>query len=97
LAIRGAGIACIVAESFARIFFRNCIDRGLYAVELPDATRHIRQGDRLRVDISAGVVDNLTTGSRHPFIPYPDFIGSICDQGGLFPYGQHRLNAIAKS
>ena len=47
LALRGSGISCVVAESYARTFFRNCINRGIYAVELPDAAKHIRQGDAL--------------------------------------------------
>jgi 3-isopropylmalate/(R)-2-methylmalate dehydratase small subunit len=94
LAIRGAGISCIVAESFARTFFRNCIDRGLYAIEAADVRRHVRQGDRLAVDIGGGTVSNLTTGDAFQFAPYPDFISGICDQGGLFQYIQNRLDAM---
>ena len=94
LAIRGAGIACIVAESFARTFYRNCIGRGLYAIELPGAANRFRQGDAVRVGIEAGTVENLTTGGIFPFPPYPKFIRDICESGGLFSFIQERLERL---
>ncbi len=93
LAIRGAGIACIVADSFARTFFRNCIDRGLYAIEVPGVDKKIRQGDALEVDIAGGKVTDATTGETLLFEPYPEFVSRICEQGGLFEYIQARLDA----
>jgi 3-isopropylmalate/(R)-2-methylmalate dehydratase small subunit len=92
LAIRGAGISCIIAESYARTFFRNCINRGFYALELPEATNRIRQGDRLEVDIDAGIIANRTSGETFPFTPYPDFVHEICERNGLFSFIQGRLS-----
>ncbi len=95
LAIRGAGISCIIAESFARIFFRNCINRGYYAIELPDATRKISQGDQISINIQKGTIVNHTTGESYSFIAFPDHVKEICDSGGLFQYIQDRLNKEA--
>lgn len=91
LAIRGAGIACIVAESFARTFYRNCINRGLYAIELPGVSPLFSQGNRARVSMESATVTNLDTGASMPFVPYPAFISEICDSGGLFSYIEKKL------
>jgi len=95
LAIRGAGISCIVAQSFARTFFRNCINRGIYAIELADASQRIHQGDKLEVNNDAGTIINQTTGETYYFESFPSFIENICDCGGLFEYIQDRLNHMA--
>lgn len=91
LAIRGAGISCIIAESFARTFFRNCINRGFLALELPGAGAHIGEGDSITVDLERGVVINESKKETYPFQPLPPFIGEICDGGGLYYYIQKRL------
>lgn len=91
LAIRGAGISCIIAESFARTFFRNCINRGFLVLELPGAGAHIGEGDSITVDLERGVVINESKKETYPFHPLPPFIGEICDGGGLYYYIQKRL------
>jgi 3-isopropylmalate/(R)-2-methylmalate dehydratase small subunit len=96
LAIRGSGISCVVAESYARTFFRNCINRGFYAVELPDASKRIRQRDVLEININKGIIINRTSSKEYAFTPFPAFVQEICKQKGLFPYIQERLNATAK-
>lgn len=92
LAIRGAGISCILAESFARTFFRNCIDRGFLAIEFPEARTRIGQGDKVLVDVESGKVTNVTRGTEYTFPSIPDFVLDICRQGGLFQFIQGRLN-----
>lgn len=93
LAIKGAGVACVVAASFARIFYRNAINVGLPIVECPEAAAEAEPGHRLRVDLEAGVVENLTTGSRHPATPLPGFMRGILESGGLMPWVKQRLGA----
>jgi 3-isopropylmalate/(R)-2-methylmalate dehydratase small subunit len=93
LAIRGAGISCIVAHSFARTFYRNCINRGFYPIELEDAATLLSQGDRLEVDVAAGKIHNLTTGKTHSFTPFPGDIQDICGrENGLLSFIQSRLD-----
>ena len=86
LAIKGAGIACVIASSFARIFFRNAINVGLSILESPEAVKAIDEGDRLRVDLASGTIENLTAGEEFSVEPYPEFMRRIVDQGGLINY-----------
>ncbi len=79
--IRLAGASAVVASSFARIFFRNCINVGLPAIELD--TSGIEQGDELEADPEAGVLKNLTKGTRMNFAPLPSVMRKILDDGGL--------------
>ncbi len=83
LALKGAGVACVIAESFARIFYRNAINIGLPILESPEAARRIRQGDQVTVDLSTGVITNETTGEQFQSEPYPQFILQIIRAGGL--------------
>lgn len=83
LAIKGAGVSCVIAESFARIFFRNAINIGLPIFEAAEAVREARSGDELEVDALAGVIRNLTQGRAYPVRPLPPFIQEIIDAGGL--------------
>ncbi len=92
LAIRGAGISCIVAESFARTFFRNCINRGFLAIEFPGARNFIHQGDRLCINVESGKITNETTAKEYAFEPVPAFMLEICKNGGLFQFIQSQLN-----
>ena len=87
-ALLGAGISCVVAESFARIFFRNSINIGLPLVEVK---MQIREGDRLKVDFEKGVVTNLTTKKSASFPPYADFLRNLIDNGGLIPYAKMKI------
>jgi len=86
VAIKAAGISCVVAESFARIFYRNAINIGLPLVELPGAAKAFAAGDRILVDLEAGAVRNLTRGQEHRIHPYPAFLQSIIAAGGLVPF-----------
>lgn len=75
-----AGVSCIVAESFARIFFRNSLNVGLLLVE---CKVEAEEGDELEVDVSRGMVTNKASGKSYPFPPYPDFIRDLLAKGGL--------------
>ncbi|MEM3420863.1 MAG: 3-isopropylmalate dehydratase small subunit [Candidatus Hadarchaeum sp.] len=86
MALKGAGIAAVVAESFARIFFRNAINQGLPVLISKEARRGFRTGDGIRVDISRGEVLNTSTGKKFDAEPLPDFLMEILRAGGLLPY-----------
>jgi 3-isopropylmalate/(R)-2-methylmalate dehydratase small subunit len=92
LAIKGAGIVCIVASSFARIFYRNAINVGLPIVMCPGAADGADTGDVFRVDVDAGVVENVTKGRTLDASPLPPFMKEILDAGGLMPWVAHRMN-----
>lgn len=83
IAIKAAGVNCIVAESYARIFFRNAINIGLPIVECPEAAQEAEEGDELEIDTQEGWVRNTRTGKSYEAKPYPDYIQDIIDQGGL--------------
>lgn len=93
LAIRGAGISCIIAESFARTFFRNCINRGFLALEVSEAGGKIKEGDSLSVNLEQGIIENETSGERYKFHGMPPFIREVCDGGGLYYYIQKQLQS----
>ena len=91
LAIKAAGISCIIAKSFARIFFRNAINIGLPLLECGEAVDNTETGDLLEVDLSAGKVKNLTKGMKFTAEPYPDFMAGLIAAGGLIEYTKQRL------
>ena len=91
IAIRASGVAAIAAESFARIFYRNSINVGLPIVECPGVTDGAELGDVFRVDLEAGVVENMTKGKRFDATPLPAFMKEILDAGGLMPWVAHSL------
>lgn len=91
IAIKGAGVSVIVAESFARIFFRNAINVGLPIVECPGVTEGAQTGDEFRVDLESGEVENVTRGRRFTATPLPEFMQEILDAGGLMPWVARRL------
>ena len=82
-AIRGAKVQTVIADSFARIFYRNAINCGFYLIELPDATKKINDGDEVNIDYKKGVIENKTTGEKIKFEPLPDFALKIIADGGL--------------
>lgn len=86
IAIKAAGVPVIVAANFARIFYRNGINIGLPLLEIGDAVEKIKAGDKLRIDVSAGTVENLTTGDLFKAQPLPGFIQDIAKAGGLVNY-----------
>jgi len=92
LAIKTAGVACVVAASFARIFYRNAINSGLPIVVCPQAAREAQSGDRLRVDLTAGTVENVTRGATYEAVALPAFMEELIKRGGLLPYVKARLD-----
>ena len=83
LAIKTSGIHCVIAKSFARIFYRNAINIGLPMLECPPASEAIREGDVVSVDFDTGVITDETTGQRFEAAPFPPFIQKIIQAGGL--------------
>ena len=92
IAIKASGVPVIVAASFARIFYRNGINVGLPLLEIGDDVEKIRAGDRLRIDLSAGTIENLTTGDTFQAPPLPGFIQDIARAGGLVNYVKEKMN-----
>ncbi len=91
LAIKAFGIRCVLAESFARIFFRNAINIGLHIAECPEAARDAETGDVLAVDFAAGTVVNRTRGRKYRFPAFSPELQAIIDAGGLIPFTQQKL------
>lgn len=86
IAIRACGVSCVIAPSFARIFYRNAINIGLPIIESPEAVRAIDQGDELDVDLENGVITNLTKNETYHFEKFPEFIQHIVEAGNLLNY-----------
>ena len=91
LAIKAAGISCVIAENFARIFFRNSINIGLPIFECADAAREINQGDEVEADMAAGTIRNLTTGNAYSVPPWPEELQAIIAAGGLMNFVTQEL------
>ncbi len=85
-AIKGLGISCVVAKSFARIFYRNSINIGLPLVECGDFADSAAEGDEVEVDLERGIIRNLTGGKEYGFSPYPEFLREIIEAGGLMKH-----------
>jgi 3-isopropylmalate/(R)-2-methylmalate dehydratase small subunit len=83
VAIKASGISCVIAASFARIFYRNAINMGLPILECPDAAAAINAGDLVSVDTNTGEITDETTGQTFHAAPFPPFIQEIIDAGGL--------------
>ena len=91
LSIKAAGVSCVIARSFARIFFRNAINIGLPLLESDKAVEHTESGDTLEIDLSRGSIKNLTRGMTFTAKPYPDFMAELIAAGGLIEYTKERL------
>jgi 3-isopropylmalate/(R)-2-methylmalate dehydratase small subunit len=83
VAIKAAGVSCVIAKSFARIFYRNSINMGLPILECPEAVDGISEGDVVSVDADTGTIVNETTGAEFHAQPFPEFIQEIINEGGL--------------
>ena len=83
IAIKASGIACVIAESFARIFFRNSFNMGLIILESSDASKKISTGDELEVDINKGEIQNKTKNETYSVKPVPEFMQELVKSGGL--------------
>ena len=91
IAIKAAGVSCVIAKSFARIFYRNSFNMGLPILESPEAVEGIKEGDRIRVDLSSGTIENLSTGESFNAVPIPPFMRELLDAGGLMPYVARKM------
>ena len=91
VAIKGSGVACVIAETFARIFFRNAINIGLPILECPEAVEASAAGQTLVIDLTSGTVRNETTGQEFQATAYPPFMLAIIEAGGLIDYTRQKL------
>ena len=83
IAIKNSGISCVIAKTFARIFFRNAINIGLAILECPEASERIENGDKVSIDFDTGVITNDTKNESYKAEPYPEFLKDIIASGGL--------------
>jgi len=91
IAIKAAGISCVIAKNFARIFFRNAINIGLPVMECPDAAGDAETGDEIAVNLNTGEIENLTKNKRYTAAPFPEFMQRIIKAGGLAGYTKSKL------
>lgn len=96
LAIKTAGVSCVIARSFARIFFRNAINIGLPLLECAECVEKTQNGDTLEVDLASGKIVNLSNGLVFTAKPYPDFMSELIKAGGLVEYTKNKL-AVRRS
>lgn len=89
--LQTSGVGCVIAESFARIFYRNALNIGLPIVEAPDAAQEIKNGDRVKVDFDAGVITDETTGKTYEAAPFPPFLQKMIEVGGLVNYVNEKM------
>jgi len=92
LALKGCGVGCVIAESFARIFYRNAINIGLPILESPEAAQAIAAGQTLEVDLAEGTIHVRETGVTYRAMPYPSFMLELVDAGGLVEYTRRKLH-----
>ncbi len=95
VALKAAGVSCVIAKSFARIFFRNCLNRGLPCITCPEAVDAAQEGSRIRVNLATGMIELGTSVYRAE--PMPEFMRNLLDSGGLVQYGRRRLEAAREA
>ena len=91
MALKGSKVACVIAKSFARIFFRNAINIGVPVLECPDTDR-IEDGDELELNLETGIIENKTKCETYRATPLPDFVREIVDEGGLINYAKKMVS-----
>lgn len=94
LSMKAAGISCVIAKSFARIFYRNAINIGLPIFECPEAVDRIEGGDEVEVDLTTGTIRNATRNLSFKTEPLPEFIQEIVAEGGLMRYVASKLSGV---
>jgi 3-isopropylmalate/(R)-2-methylmalate dehydratase small subunit len=93
VALKASGISCVVAENFARIFFRNSINIGLPILECPEAAQATEAGQTLEIDLAEGTIRNVDTGETFVAVPYPEFMLALIEAGGLIEYTRRQIQA----
>ncbi|MBP0980577.1 MAG: 3-isopropylmalate dehydratase small subunit, partial [Oscillospiraceae bacterium] len=88
IAIKASGVSCVIAKTFARIFYRNAINIGLAILECEEASDKIQAGDEVAIDFDTGIITNITRNESYQAQPFPDFIKDIINNNGL-------LNSLA--
>ena len=91
ISIKAAGISCVIAKSFARIFYRNSFNMGLPIFESADASEKIKEGDEIELDPSTGVIHNLTKKEKYHAKPIPPFMQTLINAGGLMNYVKRKV------
>lgn len=91
LAIKYAGIACVIAASFARIFYRNALNIGLPILESEEASKDVKEGEILQINLEKGLINNLSTNRIYQAKPFPGFMQELITAGGLIPYLRRNL------
>jgi len=91
ISIKAAGVSCVIAKSFARIFYRNSFNMGLPIFESADASKKIKEGDEIELDPSTGVIHNLTKKEKYQARPIPLFMQELINAGGLMNYVKRRI------
>ena len=86
IAIKAAGISCVIAETFARIFYRNAINIGLPIIECPEAAKEINANDEVEINFDTGIIHDITTGKEYKGQPFPEFMQKIIKAEGLINY-----------
>jgi 3-isopropylmalate/(R)-2-methylmalate dehydratase small subunit len=96
IAIKASGISCVIAKTFARIFYRNALNIGLPILQCPEAVDAIHAGDEVEVDTVTGRITNLTTGKSFQAMPFPEFMQKLISAGGLIAYAREKVKACRK-
>lgn len=91
ICIKGAGISCVIAETFARIFYRNAINIGLPILESAEASANIKEGDTIEVDLDSGKIKNLTANKTYQATAFPPFMQELINAGGLMEYVKKKI------
>ena len=91
ISIKASGIGCVIANTYARIFYRNALNTGLPILECPEAVAGISKGDKVEVDLEAGKITNVTTGKNYQAKPFPPFMRELIEVGGLVEYAKAKL------
>jgi 3-isopropylmalate/(R)-2-methylmalate dehydratase small subunit len=95
-ALRGAGVDAVIADSFARIFYRNCINNGFLAIECQGISEHIDHGTELSLDLEAGEIREVQSGKVYRFEPFPEFARNMIEAGGLMNLLVKRFKAQSR-
>lgn len=93
IAIKASGISCVIAETFARIFYRNAINIGLPILECPEAAKAIKAGEEVEIDFTTGAITNVSTGEKFQAAPFPAFMQELMAAGGLVERTKKKLSA----